>query len=224
MITRGRDDEKRGGTEMRIGLYGRVSTANHNQDVEMQMTELREYAANRGWTVAGEYTDTISGSKESRPALNALMADAKARKVDVIAVWKLDRFGRSLKHLVNTLSELQALGVTFVSLRDNLDFSTPAGRLQFQMLAAFAEFERAMIAERVKAGVTRRKSKGLHVGRQPKVLDVERAHALQAEGFTIRQIADAMGHKRSLVHKRLAAWKQNAAPLETGCSPQELSI
>lgn len=209
---------------MRIGIYGRISTANNGQDVQLQMSELREYAANRGWEIVGEYTDTISGSKESRPALNKLMADAKVRKLDAVAVWKLDRFGRSLKHLVNALSELEALGVTFISLRDNLDFSTPAGRLQFQMLAAFAEFERAMIAERVKAGVARRKSKGLHVGRQPKVLDVEKALAMQAEGFTIRQIADAMGAKRSLVHKRLSAWKQHAAPNETSYAAQELSI
>src|SRR5947209_14604570 len=98
-----------------------------------------------GWHVIGEYVDRASGIKESRPALNRLMTDARRRKFDMIAVWKIDRFGRSLKHLVNALAELEAVGVAFVSLRDNLDLSTPAGRLMFQIIAAMAEFERALI-------------------------------------------------------------------------------
>lgn len=209
---------------MRVALYARVSTINHGQDVGLQTSELRLYAESRGWEVVGEYTDTISGAKESRPALNRLMAEAKARHLDVIAVWKLDRFGRSAKHLVNALSELQALGVAFVSLRDNLDFSTPAGRLQFQMLAAFAEFERAMIAERVKAGVARRKAKGLPVGRQPKVMDLDKARALQAEGLSIREIAKRLGAKRSLVHKRLLASRQNTCSNDATCANQIASV
>src|SRR5579863_10709598 len=113
----------------RVALYARVSTLN-NQDPEMQLSELREYACRRGWQVAGEYTDQgVSGSKESRPSLNRLMAEAQGRRFDAVLVWKIDRFGRSLKHLVNSLADLAALGVAFISLRDNIDLSTPSGRL-----------------------------------------------------------------------------------------------
>jgi DNA invertase Pin-like site-specific DNA recombinase len=116
----------------RVALYARVSTLN-NQDPEMQLAELREYAGRRGWQIVEEFTDQgVSGCKESRPALNRLMSDACRRRFDAVLVWKIDRFGRSLKHLVNALAELAALGVAFISLRDNLDLSTPSGRLMFQ--------------------------------------------------------------------------------------------
>jgi DNA invertase Pin-like site-specific DNA recombinase len=116
----------------RLALYARVSTANGHQDPEMQLRELREYAQRRELTIVGEYIDRMTGSKDSRPSLNRLMADASHRKFDAVLVWKLDRFGRSLRHLVNALAELEALGLTFISLRDNLDLSTPSGRLMFQ--------------------------------------------------------------------------------------------
>ena len=125
----------------RVALYARVSTSNGHQDPEMQLRELREYADRRGWQVAGEYTDQgVSGSKESRPELNRLMTDAHRRRFDAILVWKIDRFGRSLKHLVNALADLGAYGVAFVSLRDNLDLSTPSGRLMFQIIGAMADY------------------------------------------------------------------------------------
>ena len=115
----------------RVALYARVSTLN-GQDPEMQLSELREYASRRGWNVAREYVDQgVSGSKESRPELNQLMADAHRRHFDAVLVWKVDRFGRSLKHLVNALADLCAYGVAFISFRDNLDLSTPSGRLMF---------------------------------------------------------------------------------------------
>ena len=116
----------------------------------MQLSELREYASRRGWSITSEYVDQgVSGSKESRPELNQLMADAHRRKFDAVLVWKIDRFGRSLKHLVNALADLCAYGVAFVSFRDNLDLSTPSGRLMFQIIGAMAEFERSLIQERV---------------------------------------------------------------------------
>jgi len=112
----------------------------------MQLSELREYAARRGWKVHSEYVDQgISGSKESRPELNRLTADAHRRAFDAVLVWKIDRYGRSLKHLVNALADLSAYGVAFVSFRDNLDLSTPSGRLMFQIIGAMAEFERSLI-------------------------------------------------------------------------------
>jgi DNA invertase Pin-like site-specific DNA recombinase len=126
---------------VRVAIYARVSTLN-SQDPEMQLAELREYAGRRGWQITEEYTDQgVSGCKESRPALNRLMSDACRRRFDAVLVWKTDRFGRSLKHLVNALAELAALGVAFISLRDNLDLSTPSGRLMFQIIGAMAEFD-----------------------------------------------------------------------------------
>ena len=125
---------------MRVALYARVSTLN-GQHPEMQLSELRDYAFRRGWEITGEYVDQgVSGSKDSRPALNRLMADAHRRRFDIVACWKVDRFGRSLKHLVNALADLDSYGVAFVSLRDNLDLSTPTGRLMFQIIGAMAEF------------------------------------------------------------------------------------
>lgn len=126
------------GRTLRAGLYGRVSS--HEQEPENQLQELRRYVEARGWT-AKEYVDRgVSGSKDSRPALDALVKDAKRRKFDVLVVWRLDRLGRNLKHLVTLLEELQALGVAFVSLNEGIDATTPAGRLQMHVLGAIAEF------------------------------------------------------------------------------------
>ena len=125
---------------IRAAIYARVSTSNNSQDPTMQTRELEEYCQRRGWQVAGCYVDTgVSGSKESRPELNRLMTDAHHRRFDAVLVWKLDRFGRSLRHLVNALAEFESLGISFVSLRDNLDLSTPSGRLMFQIIGAMAE-------------------------------------------------------------------------------------
>jgi len=138
----------------------------------MQLAELREYAGRRGWQIVEEFTDQgISGCKESRPALNRLMSDACRRRFDAVLVWKIDRFGRSLKHLVNALAELAALGVAFISLRDNLDLSTPSGRLMFQIIGAMAEFERALIQERVRAGIRNARAKGRRLGRPRVIVD-----------------------------------------------------
>ena len=159
----------------RVALYARVSTSNGHQDPEMQLAELREYAGRRGWQIVEEFTDQgVSGCKESRPALNRLMADAHSRKFDAVLVWKIDRFGRSLKHLVNALAELAALGVAFISLRDNLDLSTPSGRLMFQIIGAMAEFERALIQERVRAGLRNARAKGRRLGRPRVIVDASR--------------------------------------------------
>ena len=145
----------------RVAIYARVSTSNGSQDPQMQLRELREYAQRRELQIVEEYIDNgVSGSKDSRPALNQLMADAGQRRFDAVLVWKLDRFGRSLRHLVNALAELEARGVAFISLRDNLDLATPSGRLMFQIIGAMAEFERALIQERVRAGLRNAKSKG----------------------------------------------------------------
>jgi DNA invertase Pin-like site-specific DNA recombinase len=147
----------------RVVLYARVSTF-HNQNPEMQLAELREYAVRRGWAVIGEYVDIgISGSRESRPELNRMLTAAHSRACDAVLVWKLDRLGRSLKHLVNTLADLDARGVAFVSLHDNLDLSTPSGRLMLHIIGAMAEFERELIRERVIAGIQSARKRGVSV-------------------------------------------------------------
>ena len=176
----------------RVALYARVSTLN-SQDPEMQLTELREYAERRGWLIVEEFTDQgVSGCKESRPALNRLMADACRRGFDAILVWKIDRFGRSLKHLVNSLAELAALGVSFISLRDNLDLSTPSGRLMFQIIGAMAEFERALIQERVRAGLRNARAKGRRLGRPRVIVDASQIACLRAQGRSWSQITAEM--------------------------------
>ncbi len=179
-------------TITRAALYARISTLN-GQDPEMQLRELREYAARRGWKITDEYTDQgISGAEDSRPALNRLMADAHQRKFDAVLVWKLDRFGRSLRHLVNALAELEGCGVAFISLRDNLDLSTPSGRLMFQIIGAMAEFERALIQERVRAGLRNAQAKGIRLGRPRRAVDVGKIVRLRAQERSWRDIADAM--------------------------------
>lgn len=173
----------------RVALYARVSTLN-GQHPEMQLSELREYASRRGWEIAGEYLDEgVSGAKESRPALSRLMADAHRRRFEVVLCWKIDRFGRSLKHLVNALADLDAYGVAFVSLSDNLDLSTPSGRLMFQIIGAMSEFERALIQERVRAGLRNARAKGKRLGRPRVTVDVPRIAALRAQGFSWASIA-----------------------------------
>src|SRR6185437_2828978 len=153
-------------SQPKVAIYARVSTVNHGQDVSLQTRELHQFALARGWQVAGEYVDAgVSGAKDSRPELNRLMADAKRRRFDVVLVWKLDRFGRSLRHLVNALAEFESLGIAFVSLSDNLDLSTASGRLMFNIIGAMAEFERELIRERVKAGMRNAKAKGTRIGR-----------------------------------------------------------
>lgn len=159
----------------------------------MQTCELKEYAISRGWTIAGEYVDTASGAKDTRPALSQLMNDAYQRKTDCVFVWKLDRFGRSLRHLVNALAELEARGVAFVSLRDNLDLGTPSGRLMFQIIGAMAEFERSLIQERVRAGLAHARAKGKRLGRPRVVVDAARIATLRAQGRSWREIVSETG-------------------------------
>lgn len=175
---------------MRVGIYGRVSTTNHGQDVSMQTRELREYCERRGWQIAGEYLDEgISGAKEKRPELDRLMADAHRRKFDVVAVWKFDRFARSVSHLLRALDTFRVLGIEFVSLSESLDTATPAGRMVFTVLGAVAELERSLIAERVRAGLRNARAKGKRLGRPRVTVDASRIAALRASGASWRAIA-----------------------------------
>lgn len=189
----------------RVGIYARVSTTK-NQDPEMQLTELREYAVRRGWQIVDVYIDQgVSGSTESRPALNRIMSDACRRRFDAILVWKIDRFGRSLKHLVNSLAELAVLGVAFISLRDNLDLSTPSSRLMFQIIGAMAEFERALIQERVRAGLRNAQAKGKKLGRPRVEVDAAMIASLRAQGRSWAEIVNETGLGKGTVQRAFAA-------------------
>ena len=188
-------------TNERVALYARVSTL-AGQSPEMQLVELREYAARRGWSIVEEYVDRgVSGVKESRPALNRLMDHARQRRFDVIAVWKIDRFGRSLRHLVNSIAELENLGVSFVSLRDSIDLSSPSGVLMFQLIAAMSQFERSLIQERVKAGLQNAKRKGKRLGRRPVEVNLSEVTSLRHAGASWRMISQEMGISVGKLHK-----------------------
>jgi DNA invertase Pin-like site-specific DNA recombinase len=190
----------------RVALYARVSTIGHGQDPELQLAELRSAAADRGWAVAGEYTDSgVSGGTAARGALDRMLAGCRAGGIDVVAVWKLDRLGRSLAHLLGLLEELRTLGVGFVSLRDpGIDTTTAAARLMLSVVGAFAEFERSLIAERVRAGVARAKVAGKHCGRPRRAFDDRAARDLLAQGVAERQVALMVHVPRSTLRRKLA--------------------
>src|SRR6516225_1205007 len=185
---------------MRAAIYARVSTL--DQEPENQLQELRRYVVARGWT-AVEYVDRgVSGAKDRRPALDQLLIDAKRRRFDVLVCWRLDRLGRSLKHLITLLDELQALGVAFVSLAEGIDATTPAGKLQLHILGAIAEFERSRIAERVKAGLQRARTQGTRLGRPRRRLDPERL--AEVAGLPVREAARRLRVPRSTFQRWVA--------------------
>ena len=160
----------------------------------MQTRELREYCERRGWKVTGEYVDEgISGTKDSRPELNKLMADAHRRRFDAVVVWRFDRFARSVSHLLRALENFKALGIEFVSLSEQVDTSTPTGKMVFTVLGAVAELERSLIAERVKAGLRNARAKGKRLGRPRVAVDAARIGALRAHGRSWREIVGRNG-------------------------------
>ena len=171
---------------MKTAIYARVSTTN-GQDPEMQLRELRDYCQRRGWQVVTEYVDVgISGAKEKRPELDKLLADAHRRRFDAVVVWRFDRFARSVSHL------LRALGIEFVSLSEQVDTSTPTGKMIFTVLGAVAELERSLIAERVRAGLRNARAKGRRLGRPRKAVDAARVVQMRAQGASWRAIGAAL--------------------------------
>jgi DNA invertase Pin-like site-specific DNA recombinase len=182
---------------MRAALYGRVST--FDQEPENQLVELRRYVQARGWTAVEHVDRGVCGAKDRRPALDALLKDARRRRFDVVVVWRLDRLGRNLRHLITLLEELQALGIAFVSPNEGIDATTPAGKLQMHILGAIAEFERARIAERVKAGLQRAKAQGKRLGRPRK-----HPAATVVPGGSVREAASAWGVSKSTAARWIA--------------------
>ncbi len=178
---------------MKSAIYARVSTADQHNAI--QVRELTEYVQRRGWELAGIYQDQISGAKASRPGLDRLMADARQRRFDVVLVWKLDRFGRSLVHCVSGIQELASLGIRFIATSQGLDTdeSNPASKLLVHILAAVAQFERELIRERVCAGMRNARQKGKRLGRPKAVFDRQRAVELRRQGMSLPRIARELG-------------------------------
>jgi len=187
---------------MRVALYGRVSTLNHGQDVEVQLRELRQFVQSRGWTIAGEYVDNgVSGAKDSRPELNRLMADSGRRRFDAVAVWRFDRFARSTSHLLRALEQFRSLGIDFISFSENVDTSTPTGKMIFTVLGAVAELERSLIAERVRSGLRNARAKGKRLGRPVVTVDSGKVRSLRASGLTFAAIGRELGISTGLAHR-----------------------
>lgn len=179
---------------MKVALYARVSTSDKGQNPEVQLRELREYCQRRGWQIASEYVDAgVSGAKDSRPELNRLMADAHKRRFDSVIVWKFDRFARSVSHLLRALETFKSLGIEFVSYSESIDTSTPYGKMTFTVLAAVAELERSLIAERVCAGLRHARAKGVALGRPRLTVNPAKIAELRKAGLSYEAIAQKLG-------------------------------
>ena len=179
---------------LRAGLYARVSTEDRGQDPETQLRPLCEYAERRGFAVVGEFVDHASGTTETRPRYQRLLEAARKRELDVVLVWRYDRFARSTRALVNALAEFKARGVAFISYQENVDTTTPQGELVFGMMANLAQFESALIGERVKAGMARAKAQGKRTSRPPIPEATRRRIAeLHGQGMSVKRIAKELG-------------------------------
>jgi len=182
----------------RVAIYARVSTS--DQSTESQLLDLRRYVRERGWHIFNEYADNgISGTTDSRPALNELMNAARKRRFDTVLVWRFDRFARSTKHLILALEEFRNLGIDFVSYQENIDTSSPLGSAIFTIISAVAQLERDIIAERVKAGLRRARENGKVIGRPKALFSVEEAYKLRLQGLSLREIGEKIGVSRTTV-------------------------
>ena len=194
------------GHPLRVGLYARVST-HDQQTLPLQIHAMRDFAAKRNWTIAVQIKEIGSGAVH-RKLRATLIAAARRREIDVVLVWRLDRWGRSVADLVSTLQELQHLGVGFVSLTEALDLTTPAGRAMAGLLAVFAEFEREILRERVCAGLAHARQQGKRLGRPPSVVHkAVEARKLQQQGSSKSEIARKLEIGRTSVRRLLAQKK-----------------
>lgn len=198
--------------QLSSAIYCRVSTLT-NQSVEMQLRDLRQLAERRDFDVLREYCDEgISGARNSRPALDEMLADAKRGKFRVLLVWKLDRLGRSLAHLVRLLEDLRACNVELVSFSEGLDFTTTTGKLLYQVLSAFAEFERDSIRERVRSGLRNARAKGKRLGRPKVFVDRSRIAHLRDKGLSWSKIGDILEVGEGTVRRAAQASARNLLP------------
>ena len=196
----------------RAALYMRVSTKGHGQTTETQAVALGEYAGHRGFDIVEEYRDEgISGSKDSRPALDKLMKDARARRFDVVIVARFDRFARSVSHLLRALDEFSHLGIDFVSLSESIDTGTPMGKMIFTVLGAVAELERNLIRERVAMGISRARKQGKMLGRPRVEVDPLQVAGLRARGHSWNEIAETLGVGRGTAERAFRSLSQKPA-------------
>ena len=178
----------------RVAIYARVSTFEKGQDPETQLLQLREFAQRRGFKVMGEYVDYASGKTEHREQYKVMLDLVRKRQIEVVLVWRYDRFARSTQALVNALNEFRSLSVDFISYQENIDTSTPQGELIFSIMASLAQFESALISERVKAGMARAKSQGKRIARPPLTQSIQqRIRELYDNKTSIKQISKQLG-------------------------------
>jgi DNA invertase Pin-like site-specific DNA recombinase len=198
---------RRAKTPFRAGLYARVST-HDQQTIPLQTRALREYAARRGWTVAIQIREVGSGASQ-REQREKLLEAARRREIDVVLVWRLDRWGRSVTDLLATLQELEHLGVGFVSLTEALDLTTPAGRAMAGLLAIFSEFEREILRERVRAGLAQARQNGQRLGRPVTAgRHADQVRKLHRAGVSKAEIARRLAIGRTSVRRILAVKEQ----------------
>lgn len=187
---------------MKIAIYVRVSTP--DQSLDLQLDEARAMAAARGWDVVETYQDHgFSGTLKARPGLTNMMQAAKAGKFKAVLVWRSDRLFRSLSHMLSTLEALKSYGIGFVSVRETFDTTTPQGKLMLHMISAFAEFERAIIVERVNAGLAAAKRRGKKLGRRAAKIDMETLLVMKNDGQSVSQMAEVLGVSRPTISKAL---------------------
>ena len=185
---------------MKTAIYARVST--DEQTTDNQVIKLKQVAERNGWEVQAIYADTISGAKSKRPELDKLMKSVMRKEVDMVMVWSVDRLGRSLQHLTTLLSDIESKGINLYLHQQNIDTSTPSGKMLFQLLGVFAEFERSMIRERVMAGLDRARSQGKRLGRPPiPPIQIEKMKRMREEGMTLTAIAKKVGVSVGKVHQ-----------------------
>ena len=185
---------------MKTAIYARVST--DEQTTDNQVIKLKQVAERNGWEIQAIYADTISGAKSKRPQLDKLMKAIMRKEIDMVMVWSVDRLGRSLQHLTALLSDIESKGINLYLHQQNIDTSTPSGKMLFQLLGVFAEFERSMIRERVLAGLDRARSQGKRLGRPPvPPLTVDKIKKLRGEGMSLRKIAKQVGISTTKVHQ-----------------------
>ncbi|HEV2498609.1 MAG TPA: recombinase family protein [Terriglobia bacterium] len=188
---------------MKVAIYARVSTEDQNAD--MQLRELREFCARRQWVVYEEFVDEgMSGASRSRPELDRMMNEAWRGKFEAVVVWKFDRFARSVTHLLQALEKFRDEGVDFISLTENIDTSTPMGKMVFTVIAAVAELERSLIGERVRAGLRSARASGKRLGRPTSCVSKDDVwNLVKVHGKTVREAATSLGVSPATIINKL---------------------